>query len=140
MLMSEYSFVDRDMFMRYLGGGIGHIAVATQPEEENIEEDIITTNDPKAMAEVQASDRDEHLLEKLRQAASIMAGGGTANDREEVEQVPDSDSDDHDTDADSDDEGMDDSLSTDGDHEGENYLGPEDGEDEGYLDSGYGAL
>lgn len=133
--------------MRYLGGGIGHVAVATQPEEENIEEDVIMTNDPKAMAEDQVSDRDEGLLEELRQAVSIMAGGGTANDREEVEQATDSDSDDHDTDADSDDtdadsddEGMDDSLSTDSDNKGEDYLGPEDGEDEGYLDSGYGAL
>lgn len=140
MLMSECSFVDRDMFMRYLGGGIGHVAIATQPEEENIEENvnIILTNTHEATTGTQVSELNERLvLEELRRAASIIAGGGTANDREEAEP----DDQDTDSDTDSEDEGMDDGMSMDSDdQESDDDLGPEDGEDEGYLDSGYSAL
>jgi hypothetical protein len=145
MLMSECSFVDRDMFMRYLGGGIGHMAIAMQPEEDNAmntdEDSNIMTNNHEAAAGAQVSELDESrlLLEELWRVASVMAEGGMADDREEVEQAPDSDSDDQDTD--SEDEGTDDGMSVDSNNEeGEEDLGPEDGEDEGYLDSGYGAL
>jgi hypothetical protein len=65
--MSECSFVDRDMFMRYLGGGIGHMAVATQREEENADEEA-DIHDITARAKV--SELNDHLLlEELRQAA-----------------------------------------------------------------------
>jgi hypothetical protein len=113
------------------------MAVAMQHEEENADEDADIHN---LTARAKVSELNDHLLlEELRQAASIMAGGGTADDWEEAEEASDSDSDDQDSDIDSKNEGTDDGMSTDK-GEDDDDLGPEDGEDEGYLDTGYGAL
>jgi hypothetical protein len=137
--MSECSFADRDMFMRYLHGGIGHIA-ATQPKEGNIDiDENANIPDEHEVTGASISELNDHLLlEELRRAASMMADGGTANDWEEVVDASDSDShDDQDSDTDSMDEDTASDASTDG--EDDDDLGPEDGEDEGYVDSGYGA-
>ena len=137
--MSECSFVDRDMFMRYLHGGIGHIAT-TQPTGGNIDiDENANIPDEHEVTGASISELNDHLLlEELRRAASMMVDGGTANDWEEVVDTSDSDShDDQDSDTDSMDEGTASDASTDG--EDDDDLGPEDGEDEGYVDSGYGA-
>jgi len=42
-LLFLYSFVDRDMFMRYLGGGIGHLEQF--PPADNDSEDTIVDTD-----------------------------------------------------------------------------------------------
>jgi hypothetical protein len=126
------------MFMRYLGGGIGHTATAIQSTREDAAMDVdehakIMNSDDEVMDTAQVSEFVDHcFLEELQQMASAMAEGGTTGDREDVEQTLDSDDDEHD----SDDEDMDD-MSTDND---DDDLGPEDGEDEGYVETGYGAL
>ena len=45
------SFVDRDMFMRYIGGGVGHQDVIEVPRDEANENDIVG-------ADYQGSDRE----------------------------------------------------------------------------------
>lgn len=128
--------------MRYFGSGIGHTAIAIQSTREDVAMDVDEDgksddedgkNDDEVMGTAQVSESADHrFLEELQQMVSAMAEGGTASDREDVEQTLDSDDDEHD----SDDEDMDD-MSTDNDIDN---LGPEDGEDEGYVETGYSGL
>jgi hypothetical protein len=139
------------MFMRYLGGGIGHMAIVAQPTEEgaamNTDEDAnITVNDEEAAGVQGSVPIGQSLVDELWQVARIMAGGGTADDWEDVEQAPGSESDSGSGDEDEDEdenenEDIDDEISLDGDDdEGGHSFGPEDGEDENYLDTGYDIL
>jgi hypothetical protein len=139
-LISQHSFVDRDMFMRYFGGGIGHTTTTIQSAREDVAMDVdedakIMNSDDEAMGtEAQVSEFvGHHSLEELQQMASAMAEGVMTGDWEDVERTLDSDDDGDD----SDDEDMDDDMSTDND---DDDLGPEDGEDEGYVETGYGGL
>jgi hypothetical protein len=139
-LISQHSFVDRDMFMRYFGGGISHTATTIQSARKDIamevDEDakIMNSNNEVMGTEAQVLEFvGHHSLEELQQMASAMAEGVMTGDWKNVERTLDSDDDRHD----SDDEDMDDDMSTDNN---DDDLGPEDGEDEGYVETGYGEL
>jgi len=119
------------MFMRYRGGGIGHVTVQLemQADEGVAMMDVDVQVDPaedKTVDEKVFTNR----LEDVCQAARTV-GMGTREEREEVEDPQDSDSDDSNN--------SDDEL-TDGEDDSDDNMGPEDGEDMGFLDTGYGAL
>jgi hypothetical protein len=119
--------------MQYFGSGIGHTTIAIQSTREDVAMDIDEDgkSDDEVMGTAQVSESADHrFLEELQKMVSAMAEGGTASDREDVEQTLDSDDDEHDSDEDMDDMSMD----------NDDDLGPEDGEDEGYVDTGYGGL
>ena len=121
------------MFMRYCGGGIEHttnqIQLINEDDMMDIDEDVYE-------GDAEAEDpqlADEHLVNELLQAASTLAARSSiAGEQDEVEQAvvinPDE----------GDDEEEDRNNAS--GNESDDELGPEDGEDEGYLDTRYGAL
>jgi hypothetical protein len=131
------------MFMRYLSGGIGHMAILAPPAEENAamntDEDANITVDDEEAAKVQGSaPTGQSVVDKLWQAACTMAGEGASDGWEDAEQTSGSDSD-RDSGDESEDTG--DEISLDGgSDQGNHGFGPEDGEDENYLDTGYDML
>jgi hypothetical protein len=119
------------MFMRYLGGGIGHVLNEMQPNEEESEMDVNEDVDEGDVDE-EDSAGPQDLVERLLQLANLRM----ADERDEAQRAVAPE--DPDTEV-SDDEGDMDNASAVGENEGEDNLGPEDGEDEGYVDTGYGA-
>ena len=125
------------MFMRYRGGGIGHATNQVQLSEEDDAMDIDDIDEDNADKvnggrDLEPSDEpsDKHLVEELLQIASSMAAGPW----EEVECAVVIDPGEEDVSE----EESDGAMAVMGN--GEEYLGPEDGEDEDYIDTGYGAL
>lgn len=146
------SFVDRDMFMRYFGGGLGHIATAVQATADDATMDADEDTSARHPQEVgdfgtgmPPTDQGSH--EVLCQVGSNL-GRDMTDDHEDVDQAPASDDEEHDSDVEDSVDDM--SVGSDesnggGDHasvfgDGDDTLGPEDGEDDGFFDMGYGAL
>jgi len=125
------------MFMRYFGGGIGHATTPIQSTEEdttmNVDEEVTNEDLEDGTSAGVSQPTDHDLLAELRQTARLMEGGGVAGDREDVQDPDDGDESDSDED-------MDDGSSVDGGSDDDDNLGPEDGEDREYFDSGYDAL
>ena len=126
------------MFMRYRGGGIGHAMNQAQLSEEDdvmeVDEDDADRDMGNAHAEQDLEVSDEHLVKELLQIVNGVTLGSTlTNVREEVERavVTDSDTDDSKDDRDSATAVM---------RDEDEDLGPEDGENEDYVDTGYRAL
>jgi hypothetical protein len=124
------------MFMRYLGGGIGHSPTQTQI---NCDKGAMDVDEGNSDIEEEAEPlEDEYLLESLHQIASTFIEGERDDDRDEVGEPADFDHGDE-TDETSDEGGGTDDGAFSGDGEPDDF-GPEDGEDEGYVDIGYGTL
>jgi hypothetical protein len=129
------------MFMRYFGGGIGHTAqtqLGNEGEAMDVDEggDPWADNDQGGSAEEAQVLGDVRLLEELHRMAHIMIEGERAGDRDEVEATIDCIND-------ADDVCMrgEDDILPEANGEAEDVdLGPEDGEDGGYFDIGFGAL
>lgn len=125
------------MFMRYRGGGIGHAMNQAQLSEEDameVDEDDADRDMENAHVEQDLEVSDEHLVEELLRIANKgTLGPILTNVREEVERtvVIDSDADDSEDERDSATAVM---------RNEDEDLGPEDGENEDYVDTGYGAL
>jgi hypothetical protein len=121
--------------MRYFGGGIGHTSTETQPSNEDDLMDVDEVDDNEPEAQPKLADAD--LLKEIHQlASSTKAEGGIYGERDEVEEPMDSEDDDTDNESMSED----DALSATSSEESDDDLGPEDGEDEGYVDTGYDEL
>lgn len=121
------------MFMRYFGGGVGHSETQIQFSHEN---DAMNVDQEVEIEEEAESVEDECLLENLHRIASTFIEGEMDDDRDEVEEPIDCGSDEADDKGGGTDDGA---LSEDGEPP-EDDFGPEDGEDEGYVDTGYGTL
>lgn len=112
-MLTFNSFVDRDMFMRYVGGGIGHEAIQQVTNDDNVM-DIDEAVEPEGSDDGRTkADR----IAELQEAAKKV--GNMPGERDEVEELVDSDYSDSTSSVGSDDE----------DHDSDD-LGPEDGEDE----------
>jgi hypothetical protein len=99
MANKSRSWVDRDMFMRYLGGGIGHVAQETslpddelpldsdeaEPGPENLNEELVSQTNLDGMIPADGDDDDE-------QEASDDSEEEEDDDHEERPRDPDSDS------------------------------------------------
>ena len=123
--------------MRYFGGGIGHTLQFPRTCEDYEDNDAMDIDEGEN-ADTEAPPIDAYHLEELQHAANTI-GTGVAGERDVVEDPVDLEDvpiieDPLGVEVDSDDE-----ASEAGD-EGEYDLGPEDGEDEDYFDTGYGAL
>jgi hypothetical protein len=144
--------------MRYFGGGIGHKTTQIQPNEEDFAMDVDgepgDTDENQETSTGTSPQLTDHHLSELQQVVSIIEGGGlmdlddsmsvdSDNDGKDNDENEDSD-DDEDSDEDKDSDEDEDEDSNDGDGDGDNDndndLGPEDGEDQDYLDTGYSAL
>lgn len=129
------SFVDRDMFMRYFGGGIGHSGnlIKATSADVRVEEDSATVEPDIADPGVGDADVDAALDREARQL--FMGSGPNAN-------LPGDGDDETEPDSDLDDEIVvdvdDDPYAQDDDEEVIDDLGPDDGEDSGEDDTGYG--
>ncbi|KAL6308250.1 hypothetical protein BKA93DRAFT_822458 [Sparassis latifolia] len=123
-------FIDRDMFMRYLGGAVGHKGASVSPTEDNdgmdIDDDESDDDNQSVDSRVQDEDEDEDEDEHEDEDEGPIAqekddyGYDISDDEEDEEGAGD--------------EGI--------DHEEED-LGPEDGEDgeeDEYGDEGYAPL
>jgi hypothetical protein len=112
-MLTFNSFVDRDMFMRYVGGGIGHEAIQQVTNDDSVM-DIDEAVEPEGSDDRRTkADR----IAELQEAAKKI--GSMPGERDEVEELVDSDYSDSTSSVGSDDE----------DHDSDD-LGPEDGEDE----------
>jgi hypothetical protein len=123
------------MFMRYRGGGVGHATNHYEGDDDamDIDEDDA---DKENTQDLEPSD--ERLVQELLRIASGAAHRPTSTSaREELEHamVMDPDEDEED-----DSEEERDSAAVMMGNEEEENLGPEDGENEDYIDTGYGAL
>lgn len=124
------------MFMRYRGGGIGHATNQIQLINEDDMMDMMDIGEDVYEEDTGAEDpqlADKDLVNVLLQSASTMAARSSiVGEQDEVERAvvinPDG--------GDDDEEDRDNASGNESDDE----LGPEDGEDEGYLDTGCGAL
>jgi hypothetical protein len=109
-ILTFVSFPDRDMFMRYLGGGVGHCSPASIPIYEECDDD----------------DMDMEALPPRH--------GGTTNDgplEDDEDEVWESDfGEDNDNDEVEDEDGSDTDRPYGSDRDEDEDLGPEDGEDE----------
>ena len=107
-------FVDRDMFMRYVGGGVGHrsdpCAEAYEDDEQDDEMDIEQETSVHAAQDLNHNDQQDYDSDGERQ-------DNDSNDTNDEEQQDNDSDDDEQQDNDSDDEEW-----TNGDE-----LGPEDG-------------
>ncbi|GBE82982.1 hypothetical protein SCP_0500250 [Sparassis crispa] len=123
-------FIDRDMFMKYLGGAVGHKGASVSPTEDNdgmdIDDDESDDDNQSVDSRVQDEDEDEDEDEHEDEDEGPIAqeeddyGYDISDDEEDEEGAGD--------------EGI--------DHEEED-LGPEDGEDgeeDEYGDEGYAPL
>lgn len=127
--------------MRYAGGGLGHMTTTMHAVEDDITMDI----DEDAGVLDEAEDSSARMLAadhvELQQVAGNLGGDYVADNEEDIDQALDSDDEEHDSE-----DGMDecdddsDDSSTSDDGSDDDNLGPEDGEDEGYFDMGYGVL
>jgi hypothetical protein len=134
------SFVDRDMFMRYSGGGIGHTAtsqtkISNDDDAMDVDDDSFTADaDQGGNIEKERDLEDSHLLDELRHIVQ----GEMAGDQDEAEELMDgSNAKAVNEDGEDEEDALSETNSEIGD---DDDLGPEDGEDEVYLDTGYGAL
>jgi hypothetical protein len=108
------SFVDRDMVMRYFGGGIGHLKNA--PPMQELGTDPIDTNSEEMPVEEDDDDpcgTNEDLGTIVQQPSKDVMNG----DDEDEEDNDDSDDDEEDDDSDGDEDG--DQTDEDEDEEGE---------------------
>jgi hypothetical protein len=146
------SFVDRDMFMRYAGGGVGH-AAATETKTGNnndamdVDDDNAFTVDADQVrnAENEPELEDSRLLDELRRVVE----GEMAGDREMEDLMDDDNGEADDVGGEDDASGEDDvsgedeedtTSEADSEEEDGGDFGPEDGEDELDYDTRYGAL
>jgi hypothetical protein len=115
-----YSFVDRDMFMRYVRQGVGHVHTTRTDTSTSSCDDMTVDTETLDACDDEFQDDEDKVSE--------------ANpDRNEEEIDDDEDSDDDDEDSDDDDEDSEDDAedSEDDDDNSEDDLGPADGEDGG---------
>ena len=139
MRLTLFSFVDRDMFMRYQGGGVGHTTNHYEGDNDAMDINDGDADKENALGGQDLEPSDECLVQELLRIASSAAHRPTSTSaREELERamVMDPDEDEED---DSEEE-RDSTASMMGNEEEEENLGPEDGENEDYVDTGYRAL
>ncbi|KAF8150474.1 hypothetical protein K438DRAFT_1988433 [Mycena galopus ATCC 62051] len=96
-------WVDRDMFMRYIGGGIGHASVASALPNDDLnaeeEEEILPPPDSSASgASISAPQKEQPSAEKHRgkEVVTIRMGGGVDSEEDSDVEPQDLDSDDSD--------------------------------------------
>ena len=135
--LTSASFVDRDMFMRYAGGGVGHAAATeTQTGNDNdamdVDDDAFTVDADQVRNNPELEDI--QLLDELRRVVE----GEMAGDHE-VEDLMDDDNDEADDVGGEDDDGNATSEADSEEEDGGDF-GPDDGEDELDYDTRYGAL
>jgi hypothetical protein len=129
------------MFMRYVGGGIGHAAASqaktSDDDSMNVDDDdaFMTDADQATNAEAELALEDRCLLDELQQIA--MEEDGV--DWDGSEWLMDGHAGDE-VDSDLEDGDGSDATSISGKTESDSDFGPEDGEDESLSDMGYGAL
>ena len=123
------------MFMRYNGGGIGH--VTAQAQLGNDEDEMDVDKDQGINIDIEPQPGDQDLLEELHRVSNTLGTGEMTNERDEVEAAGY----DHDR-VDSSDSGSDLEDDACSDSEDTHELGPEDGEDANFVDNdtGYGTL
>jgi hypothetical protein len=126
----HFSWVDRDMFMRYLGGGVGHLHQGFSSQEPA---DIgMVVDEPEESHALDIDDFDPNLeLQNLQRIIQDTAEGIT----EEMVKKPGPDEDENNDSEDSDTSSQSED-SSDSDDFDSDELGPEDGEDEDDEDDG----
>lgn len=132
--------------MRYTGDGVGHAAIQIQMQRSNDEDemDIDQEDDDAAVGLKLGRDvenrlqEDKALLEELHQVANTLGAGGMASHWDEMEELLDLANEDSDDET-SENEGSKNDVEIET-LDAEDRLGLEDGKDEDYLDTGYGAL
>lgn len=139
--MLSVSWADRDMFMRYLGGGIGHQNQDARWTSSNrYEDDAIDMEvDPPCEEDI---DDDPKKLQGLQELAKELATRPVGEDDKDLD-TDDSDSDgslDDDDASDEDEASDEDDLFPDGREEEDSDLGPCDGEDEDGDDADFGSF
>ena len=68
----SYRFVDRDMFMRHAGGGIGHAGYgAVQPEEDNLVEPLDDLEEENRCDGLSADDCDSDNVDSDREDSIV---------------------------------------------------------------------
>jgi len=98
-----------------------------------VDGDYSTANQEEGVVECpELEPTDTHLLAELRRVASAMVDGTVVGGRDEVDPASDSEEEEDS------DNNLYDFLSI--DQEDDDDFGPEDGEDQGYVDTGYGGL
>lgn len=139
-LTTYFSWVDRDMFMRYLGGGIGHqnqdARWTSTGQEDHYNDDMDIDSDPEENMHTEegTANNQDMQLQKLHQLA-LETSVRPADSDDEDDNAADSDNsenmssvEDHTFDDDSDDEV----------DEDEPYFGDEDGVGDDREDNGFG--
>ena len=154
----KFRFVDRDMFVRYLGGGVGHMDAGARVETTFDDEDIDWQDLDPEMAEIMADEPDESGftgtlgaspdmtsdlavsseadVARLVEGLSTASESGTCNSEPEAE-TDEGDPDEENGDDDDEDEDEDKGEGDDEDDGEKQFEEDEDGEEDEYGCEGY---
>lgn len=146
LIIDQFSWVDRDMFMRYLGGGIGHLNQGAIGEDHmDVDSDLETGEDSDEAGmtddldlevnEGHSQKNNELLLQNLHiLATEVSSRPADEDDEDDIHSESESDSENNSSDHD-----LDLFDETEEQDEDEDF-GPEDGERELEDDDGFGSF